>query len=1438
MLVAKISGDSMFSISEIGFSKSASGFDDDLLRSFFMAYVFNSHVANEHHEVIFHILEKMSIDVSEYKNNSSLVKNYYAFSVTEKKANKIYSASTNKYLTDIEMNLFSVDNCESRVGIQYLHDIRTALCHENRSFFENYLECLYDFTRSRDFRHLLCVICKEFWYEDTDDIADSLIYSIPLLKLYLNIPFDEDEMDYMYHLNSSRYAYFLEPITYALEGEDFFKDLHPNLASYLCAIALKKMTVSSNTGLYRVLTQKLPDNLLSDKFLYYRDGCIGRLKDFFESNAYELFFKGDFEKCINFILDYQKRKRKEQKGYKISERMSLILNCSRLIADVDLLKAQKECTTAAKRCIKTDLRIAAAHLALLNLYAHKTGQKSTFLSTIQSYFSLNNIKTSLDRVLCCFSVFNEALFICYAVSDDSFSYARDAKVLQSLFENVRSVFPAFARRLYPTLNSLSGGKLHFEDDCSEYFDFTKFNVNTNVWKNQLSSIMDILKIDNKAKTSVKKPKKSDKPVKRLAWVYDLDESGLGHNFNLTPYEAFEDPATGEVTLENSYSPTRFYTGSCAKQEHVTEQDRLIGSNYNREQNYYSGVYYILKYENAIPLTENHPYIFISKDSMDEQGQRHSECIRARVVEKTVTLSIAEQNDKLHLTMNFPENIFGAVGCDVDFKNALVSFTRVGKVHYSLKKIVGEGIDFPKDAINELSSLALSSDVSVEYDVKSDSVLGDARTAVLIEDNGRYFTLRLRVKPLDEENVPFKIPGRGEASLICVKSGSISPVVVERNLKLETDNAKALCDTLKVLSNFDSDPESYEYRTDNLEDVLGLLSAINKEPSLCSLHWAKGKKISVSGSVTTKGIKLGTSIKDGLLAIEGSVELSVDRYISLRALLDTVNETPGHYVKVDDETYVEISSELKSQLQKLRALTVDGKKDTLLAHPLSAQALENLMGEVECSFTDDVRKIIEKRDEAMALDVQVPKTLTADLRPYQKDGFSWLYRLSSWGVGACLADDMGLGKTIQTIALILKLCKNGPSLIVCPTSLGANWTKEFSRFAPTLTVKRLKDSDKRNETIEGMKANEVLIVSYGLFVNESESLFKTTWETVVYDEAQSLKNSMTQRAKTAVKINSKMSIALTGTPIENNLDDLWSIFNIINPGLLGTVRQFRSRFANASSDKNAARILKLIISPFIMRRLKNDVLDDLPSRTEQVITVEPSEREAELYEALRLKTLDDLEKESLPKDKSGQRRLQILSALTRIRQFCCDPALISEDLGTSAVSSKSEAFCDLLDEALSGGHRVLVFSQFVGYLIKVREILDKKQISYQYLDGQTPEKKRAEAVDSFQSGEGDVFLISLKAGGQGLNLTGADYVMHLDPWWNPAVEDQATDRAYRIGQTRPVNVFRFVMKDSIEEKILELHAKKREISATFLSGTSEVAAEAMKLSEEELLNLLS
>jgi SNF2 family DNA or RNA helicase len=320
---------------------------------------------------------------------------------------------------------------------------------------------------------------------------------------------------------------------------------------------------------------------------------------------------------------------------------------------------------------------------------------------------------------------------------------------------------------------------------------------------------------------------------------------------------------------------------------------------------------------------------------------------------------------------------------------------------------------------------------------------------------------------------------------------------------------------------------------------------------------------------------------------------------------------------------------------------------------------------------------------------------------------------------------------------------------------------------------------------------------------------------VLDEAQAIKNPSTQRAKTAMRLRSKMRVALTGTPVENHLGELWSIMSFLNPGLLGTSRSFEQRFARPiqrDDDAHLADSLKRVVHPFILRRKKSDVLTELPEKTVVTLKIPSSPEERALYSALREQALTRLRDPGRP----GEVRLRMLAELMRMRRAACHPSLVMPEAGIQ--SSKLEAFEELVTELREEGHRALVFSQFVDHLQIVRKRLDELGVSYQYLDGSTPPAQRTESVRAFQGGAGDVFLISLRAGGFGLNLTAADYVIHMDPWWNPAVEDQASDRAHRIGQTRPVTIYRLVMEGSIEEKILALHDEKRELADRLLEGS--------------------
>ncbi|HLH52415.1 MAG TPA: SNF2-related protein [Verrucomicrobiae bacterium] len=462
-----------------------------------------------------------------------------------------------------------------------------------------------------------------------------------------------------------------------------------------------------------------------------------------------------------------------------------------------------------------------------------------------------------------------------------------------------------------------------------------------------------------------------------------------------------------------------------------------------------------------------------------------------------------------------------------------------------------------------------------------------------------------------------------------------------------------------------------------------------------------------------------------------------------------------------------------------------------------------------------------------------------LRPYQKQGVAWLQFLRQKQFGGILADEMGLGKTLQALAFLQHVKKSepgaGPMLVVCPTSLVFNWMSEAKRFVPGLKVLPLQGPD-RDEYFKEIPRNDLVITSYALIRRDAERYREFEFDTVVLDEAQHIKNRQTQNAQAVKAIKSQHRLVLTGTPLENSVLDLWSIFDFLMPGYLGTAQDFRERYelpiARENDPATKARLARRL-KPFLMRRLKSEVAADLPARLEQVAFCEltPEQRGVyqQLMEVTRKEMLDAAGEQSLAKT-----RMLVLTALLRLRQACCDLRLLKlEGVNPATASGKLELFRELLEEVIDGGHRVLVFSQFVTMLALLKERLVSESIDFCYLDGSTID--RAAEVNRFQTTPSiPVFLISLKAGGVGLNLTGADTVVHFDPWWNPAVEAQATDRAHRIGQTRVVTSYKLITRDTIEEKILTLQNRKKELIAATI-GEEEFAS---SLSWNEIQELLS
>jgi len=475
-------------------------------------------------------------------------------------------------------------------------------------------------------------------------------------------------------------------------------------------------------------------------------------------------------------------------------------------------------------------------------------------------------------------------------------------------------------------------------------------------------------------------------------------------------------------------------------------------------------------------------------------------------------------------------------------------------------------------------------------------------------------------------------------------------------------------------------------------------------------------------------------------------------------------------------------------------------------------------------------------------------LEAVLRPYQKQGVAWLAFLRENGFGGILADEMGLGKTLQTLAF-LRNCRTTPAeagsvteggrkpnLVVCPTSLVFNWVAEARKFTPNLRVLALHGPDRHERFVE-IPAHDLVVTSYALIRRDAERYRELEFDTVVLDEAQHIKNRQTQNAQAVKAVRGQHRLVLTGTPLENSVLDLWSIFDFLMPGYLGSAQDFRERYElPIAREKSAPAQTRLArrLRPFLLRRLKKEVAPDLPARLEQVAFCEltPDQRSVyqQVIEASRKEVLEAVGAQGVAKS-----RMVVLGALLRLRQVCCDLRLLKlEGVNPATASGKLDLFGELLEEVIDGGHRLLVFSQFVSMLTLLRERLDAEGLEYCYLDGST--RDRAAVVERFQTQPAiPVFLISLKAGGVGLNLTGADTVIHFDPWWNPAVEDQATDRAHRIGQTRVVTSYKLITRDTVEEKILTLQARKREVIQATLGGEEELAA---SLSWEEIQELLA
>lgn len=639
------------------------------------------------------------------------------------------------------------------------------------------------------------------------------------------------------------------------------------------------------------------------------------------------------------------------------------------------------------------------------------------------------------------------------------------------------------------------------------------------------------------------------------------------------------------------------------------------------------------------------------------------------------------------------------------------------------------------------------------------------------------------------------------------------------------------DELSIFFIYDSDEKTYELLQYGIDEFLDM-GQVHATDAFKRLKVRDYSKFDVNISFESDLLNLD------LTSDEFSPEELMEIFLGYRQKKKYFRLKNGDYFRLDENETIESLSEMMDALH----ISIDEFVSGHMHIPAyRALYLDKMLEKNESVYAERDRhfkELIKNFKTVEDADYDIPENLRPVLRKYQQEGYRWLRTLDSYHFGGILADEMGLGKTLEVIAVILAAKNEGklahPALVVCPASLVFNWEDEIRRFAPLLEAKVMAgNKNERRHILDDYLKYDVLITSYDILKRDIELYELKHFSFEILDEAQYIKNRGTAVAKSVKLINSDTRFALTGTPIENRLAELWSIFDYLMPGFLFEYSKFQKEFESLvikQKDQQAMERLKKMTAPFILRRLKKDVLKDLPEKLEEVRVAVMEGEQQKLYDAqvLRMsKNIEGMDDELLRKS-----RIQILAELTKIRQICCDPSLLFEDY--KGGSAKREACMELIQNAIEGEHKMLVFSQFTSMLELLEEDLNKEGIPYYKITGSTPKELRLKLVKKFNEDDTPVFLISLKAGGTGLNLTGADIVIHYDPWWNLAVQNQATDRAHRIGQKNIVTVYKLIVRGTIEEKIQHLQEQKKKLAEDVLAGEGVASA---TISREDLLELL-
>lgn len=726
----------------------------------------------------------------------------------------------------------------------------------------------------------------------------------------------------------------------------------------------------------------------------------------------------------------------------------------------------------------------------------------------------------------------------------------------------------------------------------------------------------------------------------------------------------------------------------------------------------------------------------------------------------------------------------------------------------------DAIEFKKENEVEMFNTAISKLENAVSEVKID----DSIENLVKEELQAEFFLDVR-KNLVVLNADLKY---GEETLKLYSNTDKTEKIIIRNSKKENK----ILDTLKEL-NFSYDKDKFIFNGNDDELYLFLKEKYRQLEELGEVYYSdkfKERKVYNSPKITAGINETDNNYLEFNFMIE---DISPSEY---KQILEAVRNKRKYY-KLKNNSFVSLEEkEISDFLELVDSIDSKNKDGNIKLSKNKAVVVSDYLKEKELSFVkgkeiiDDISKKILNIDK---VNYELPKDLKAELRPYQILGFRWFKNLSYLGFGGVLADEMGLGKTVQTIAFLLSE-KNKKSLIVAPTSLIYNWKNEFKKFAPSMKICILHgDKDERQEILNDVKEYDVILTTYGTLKNDEEKYEKIKFDYCILDEGQNIKNPLAQSTKSVKNIKAENKFILTGTPIENNLIELWSIFDFIMPGYLDNVHNFKNRFMN---KENTAIELQKYIKPFMLRRLKKDVITELPEKIEKNYYVELTKDQKKVYASY----VEDI-KEKMENNEFSDDKITIFSYLTKLRQLCLDPSVVLDNY--KGKSGKIEEAVSLIKDNICDNHKILLFSQFTSVLKNISKCLSANKIEHFYLDGSTSAGKRLELVEEFNNNdETKVFLISLKAGGTGLNLTSADIVIHFDPWWNPAVEDQATDRAHRIGQKNVVQVFKLISEGTVEDKILNLQEKKKQLIKDVLDSDYKQDNILGSLSKEELIEL--